>query len=516
MTTYSEEIRESTLIENTALENSNIKSKLLSLLKNFANIDNLLWAGILLLVFIVPNIVRYIPVLYISPVIGDTIQPTAIVKDVFTIWKYIFLFYGSIILLVLFGYKLFIKKDQLQPSVFNVLLFFFAALILVSCFNAEYVYIAYKGTHKRAMGGLLYCCYAFLFMLSANLTFSKRKLDLLLYTLSFSALFQAIIALLYFYGFDILQVRAFQNFLVPGGGQITFDQGSYFCTPLANPNYASGFGAVLTSIFLGMAVFQNELKVKIIYIVFSAVSFALILASLSTSGFLTMFLIFIIMLFLIIRAESPRKALFTLVTALVIFSGIWGIMYSYNPRVAKESVAFIPKISAELKDTKVSDDPLQKEFNLPAQGRSGGSGRIYIWQETLKLIKEKPLLGYGMDTLVYYFPHNDINKNSGLGGFWGIVDKPHNLYLGIAFGGGLLTLAAFILMAVVYSMKYFKIYLSGINTIEKKYLTVFFLGWTAYLIQGLFNDPRIGSFFVYWLFFGIGVALISQKHISDA
>ena len=59
----------------------------------------------------------------------------------------------------------------------------------------------------------------------------------------------------------------------------------------------------------------------------------------------------------------------------------------------------------------------KRHFTLPELPESGwgpGTGRIYIWEKTLKLVKERPLFGYGLDTLMYNFPHDNIEARANL------------------------------------------------------------------------------------------------------
>ncbi|HZK02627.1 MAG TPA: O-antigen ligase family protein, partial [Anaerovoracaceae bacterium] len=78
---------------------------------------------------------------------------------------------------------------------------------------------------------------------------------------------------------------------------------------------------------------------------------------------------------------------------------------------------------------------------VPAVGwkdnQSFGSGRGYIWSRTLPMLKETLLLGHGADTYVLHFPHDDYaGKYNAKWKLNKIVDKPHNMYVGMAVGTG--------------------------------------------------------------------------------
>ena len=138
------------------------------------------------------------------------------------------------------------------------------------------------------------------------------------------------------------------------------------------------------------------------------------------------------------------------------------------------------------------------------------SGRVFIWRETIDLIKERPFLGYGYASLVY-----ELNSYSIFdpGTKWpsnDIFDKPHNSYLEIAYGGGLLSLAAFMLLFV-------NLFFHGLESLRENFdprnLSVF-MAMLAFLIQALINDSNVGSYPVMFIFFGILISRLNNNEIE--
>lgn len=146
-----------------------------------------------------------------------------------------------------------------------------------------------------------------------------------------------------------------------------------------------------------------------------------------------------------------------------------------------------------------------------------GSSRGYIWSRSIPLLKNCLFVGKGPDTFMLYFPQNDL-----IGKYYAfenpniLVDKPHNLYLGIALNNGLIALCAFILIMFIYIVDSFRLY-----ALKKKYVfpEIFgisiFLGVIGYLAAGMFNDSIISVAPIFWIVLGVGIAInyINRKGI---
>lgn len=138
-----------------------------------------------------------------------------------------------------------------------------------------------------------------------------------------------------------------------------------------------------------------------------------------------------------------------------------------------------------------------------------GSARGYIWSRTLPLLKGHLITGHGPDTFMYEFPQNDmIAKLYAYGESIMTVDKPHNMYLQIAFSDGLIALIAFLVAAILYLVDSFKLYaLKAKYTVSESLGAATTLGVLGYLAAGIFNDSTISVAPIFWIVFGVGFAL---------
>ena len=405
--------------------------------------------------------------MFISPFIsGNGIMMTGYQLDFFTYFKLVFLLFFTIIALGLFLYKIIFLNYKIKSGlVFYLLVIFIAALVL-SVVMADYKTIALWGLSNRHDGAMTFICYAVLMIIALNITYPKNALNKLVYSLYPFVWINLLISLLNLYGINILSHQLFQKlftiFLID---EMSINEGSVLTGTLNQWNYMSGYSSVMTVIFLTLTVFQGPIKFRIANLLTSIAAFSTILASISTSGFVSLIITIFFLLLLIFIKENKKKSLVWFASFGILAIMSTGILSKHNPQVWTESVGFFteanPFVQVEesfqeslFDKNKVSAaDPELRLPVLPERTLSGGSGRIYIWENMIPLIKERPLFGYGLDTLTYHFPQNDINKRDGFMYENVLIDKPHNLYMGILYGTGLLGFIGLLSIIVIYTNK---------------------------------------------------------------
>lgn len=469
-----------------------------------ANIDRWIYRVFLVALTLIPLLIGTKAILFVSPMVsGNGITETAYQIDSFTYFKFILLTIVSIITLSLFLFKLLFLNYRVKFNFISISLLLFIVALTLSVVFAEHKSIALWGIYNRHDGAITFICYSILMFIALNTTYPNRAVNKLVYTLYPFVWINVIIALLNLYGINLLQNTIFQKiFTVFLMDEMSLSEGSILTGTLNQWNYMSGYSAVMAIIFLTLAVFHGTIKSKIINLLTAIAAFLTILASISTSGFITLLLMSLLLMVIIFIKENKKNAITWFVIFLIIATVSTGILSKHNPKVWTESFGFFTKtnpfiqIEEGFQDfhfpvNKVAAAELKLELpTLTERSFSAGSGRIYIWENVLDLIKEKPLTGYGLDTLTYHFPQNDINKRSGMYYENTLIDKPHNMYLGILYGAGLLGLFSFTSFLSIYTFKLFR------YVIKDKFYPViwaFFLGWGAFLVQSVFNDSVIGA-----------------------
>ena len=502
-----------------------------ALAESTSKLDTYIWRIFLIMLVVIPLTVKMHPTDHINPIVGSNFLSTAFTMDLFSFYKYVFLIIGTGFLIIFFLTKMLSKGYTIKQDKINIPLLVFITLILLSAIFAEYKHFALIGIYNRYEATIAFLSYASIFLIAANINYTEKKITYLIRALYPLAIVNAVLGLLWFYGINIMEIEFIRNFLTSSALSDDAVVGHILAT-FPNPNYVSGIGAVLCLMFLTKAIFDKNIIERVINLFFSILSFIMVLTSLSTSGFVTIVFLIPLLLAFIFKSNVRKNALITLAITLIIFSGILSILNTHNERVWDESLGFftgaIQKAlpmeenkSEPVQEEQAPEEPAQEtrveekalvdvatEFNLPEKLESFGTGRGYIWKETLKLIKEKPILGHGFATFTFYFPQNDPNR----GGTEETVDKPHNFYLDLAYSSGIFALIAFLALIIINLYRHYKIYLTGINTNSKYLMVVLFMGWSAFLMQWLFNDTRIGTTFIFWIIFGVSISLLRQLY----
>jgi hypothetical protein len=163
---------------------------------------------------------------------------------------------------------------------------------------------------------------------------------------------------------------------------------------------------------------------------------------------------------------------------------------------------------------------------VPAYGfetnQGFGSGRGYIWSRTLPMMKETLLTGHGADTYCAYFPHHDYVGKYNSGTFSTvkdiIVDKPHNMYMGMWIGTGMISVLAFLGIMALYFIQSIRIYWKGeLSSFLDFAGAGILLGVVGFLFAGLVNDSSVSVMPLFYTLLGLGISinLMLQKDLSS-
>ena len=127
------------------------------------------------------------------------------------------------------------------------------------------------------------------------------------------------------------------------------------------------------------------------------------------------------------------------------------------------------------------------------------TNRGYIWNRSIPLIMNKPILGYGADTYILNFPHMDligrpvIMTND-------VVDKPHNIYIQIlinfGFAGGIL---------------FFSLVCYTLSKMRSSLLIASIIGW---LVVGIANDSVVFVTYMFFCMMGLANLFSLENEVS--
>lgn len=139
-----------------------------------------------------------------------------------------------------------------------------------------------------------------------------------------------------------------------------------------------------------------------------------------------------------------------------------------------------------------------------------GSWRGYIWSRSFPLLKNTLFLGTGADTYCAVFPQEDYAGKYSTGATHDIVvDKPHNMYIGVAIGTGGLSLLALLAIFGIYLFSSARIYRRA--SYGDDFLTFagsgVFFGIIGFLAAALVNDSSVSVMPMFYGLLGLGIAI---------
>jgi len=155
-------------------------------------------------------------------------------------------------------------------------------------------------------------------------------------------------------------------------------------------------------------------------------------------------------------------------------------------------------------------------INAPAVGFENnpgfGSGRGYIWSRTIPMMKDTVLIGHGADTYCLYFPHNDyvgkFNSPNYGHNINIVVDKPHNMYMGMWVGTGGISTIAFLALLVIYAIQSIKTFWHRRYDSFLDFVGVgIFLGIMGFAATGLVDDSTVSVMPMFYTLLGTGIAI---------
>lgn len=129
-----------------------------------------------------------------------------------------------------------------------------------------------------------------------------------------------------------------------------------------------------------------------------------------------------------------------------------------------------------------------------------GTGRGYIWLNSIPLLKDSVILGHGAGQFAFYFPQNDIVGMLNTHGSTSLLtDKPHCLYLGVAISYGIPALLLFAALAFAALKSGIGAYIKSPNVVTAGISGSVF----CFLIMSIVNDSSPVYSPLFWIFSGI-------------
>ncbi|MCH7320604.1 O-antigen ligase family protein [Solibacillus sp. MA9] len=491
-----------------------------------ANVDKWIFRLLLLLIGVMPLIVLASVEQVVSPLISNISELSSGMKgDLFTHYKALFVIAITVITGAMLFVKIFFMDGQIRKTPFNYVIGLFAFAIILSTLFSPNITVALNGLYNHSDGAISWLCYLALMFIAMNIEYPKNVTKYVMYTMIPFVFINLFITSMNFYGKDLLQYGWMQklvSIVLPEGANLT--AGSTLVGTLNQWNYMSGMFAMMTVMYVAWAIIEKSWVHSIVGAITAAAAIAVMFMSISTSGFLAVLMLLPVLLVLIFKVQHKKKAAIMLAIFIGISAPIFHILAEKDDRVWGESFGFFVGNNPYLDEEPVAVDNSKTPLNwtnkayaaekalelpvLPERGMAFGSGRGYIWKETWELVQDRPLVGYGSDTLMYNFPHFQLESRGALNWEEIVTDKPHNVYVGILYGMGILGFIAIIVLVIFQVLKLLQQLFNKKGNLAAIVLGV---GVTAYFIQAMFNDSLPGITTVAFVLFGMMISMISNS-----
>jgi len=367
----------------------------------------------------------------------------------------IFVIFGTIAFLVYLFYCICFKKNKIWN-------FIVIGIVLGLFISYNYAFdkrVALYGLHNGREGLLVILSYYSVFLLATTIK-NNKQFDNLLKLLTILGVFNV------FYG--SLQILGIEYiFKIPVARNWSSSSGF-----LLNPDFMGSFMILLFSLWLPK-YFLDDSKRIFNYVIFVIFIWGIIITG-TMASFLTMIIVGLLFLvYLIIKRKEIM--LKNIIIKLIIIITTSLLMYTFAVNFTNSNINNdVKNLNYEIKNTvtgRIED--------------SYGTGRIYIWKETLSYLPKYWLSGIGIDNFPYlgyedgkFIYDSDKHDN--------VIYKAHNEFLQILITEGIFTFVMYIILLIlIFVLSIKKLFIVAIN--KGIVMVSLVLSFSGYVIQSFFN-----------------------------
>lgn len=300
-------------------------------------------------------------------------------------------------------------KIKDKSNIPYILLILFMLWSFITCFYADNPYQAFNGTAYRQEGFYMYLAYSG-FLISAII--SQKENNIIYKYLIFTATIISLANLYTIYYDKYIFTSGYTNSAI-----------------FYNPNHF-GYFLVIPLIFsINYFITEKKWYFKILYLIAYIPILSMLIQTNTTGAYLASIvsILFIIIYYAIIKHKWISTALITAIFIVIslntnignkpdknIFKEVTSTYEQASSIVTqdKDIIVSMLKPSVDEETTNKTETQKREEWKV----LNYGNGRLKLWINSINLIKEKPILGYGIENI----------SNSQLGGGGG---RPHNLIL---------------------------------------------------------------------------------------
>ncbi len=397
----------------------------------------------------------------------------------FRINQKMILIFFVLVALILWIINIILKEKYVWYSTkINISISLFILILVISLFRSNYFYASINDY-------LIFLAYFILYFLIINNIEEERDFDSLIKMFFITSFLVSMYTILHYYGL-IPYLKEF--------GPVV--------SPIGQKNWTSNYIALIFPIIFSYFLLEQIKRNKIIFFLLLSINYATLMICQSRSiwisiSFTLLIGILFIFKFKIFKIFKENKK--WMILLLMIFIVITVIYSTDNPlNISAITVTERAISTFDEKDPSINT-------------------RLLIWNTTLSMIKEKPILGSGigsfkMNYLNYQAEH--LKDNPYYAKYYSNAREAHNEYLQIGSELGIIGLGIFLSIFFIFYLIIAKYFNQESNNRKKIVVFGLSLGIICFLIHSLFtfplHVPALGSSF----FIIIGLTIVYIKNID--
>jgi len=333
---------------------------------------------------------------------------------------------------------------------------------------------------------IIFLSYFFIYFLVANNIRTKETFNFSLKLFFITASLTSLYLMIQYYGFD------------PFLSDI-----SRLTSTLGNRNYVSGYLALIFPVAFSLFLIESKKRKKLFYIAVLLIIYTGIIICHTRAIWIALSFSLIVFIYLLSHYKINKILRDNKKWLIIIFSLFLLITLIYS-----------------------TDNPLNRssitaaERAISAFDPKGSSlrSRLFIWQTTIDMIKDRPLLGSGLGTFpLYYLEYQAdfLQNNPDYIQFLGKAAEAHNEYLQIWAEIGIVGFLTFMLIIVIFYRTNLSL-IKKIKTINGKITVIGLIsGVTVTLIHSIFSFPFHIPAVAASFWFLIGIAMSSENIFAE-
>lgn len=382
---------------------------------------------------------------------------------VYSLWpitNYIIGIFGCIILIAD------IIKNKFKINKRTIIILIFLIILLIACIISKNPKLAFKGTIYRCESYFMYLNYFIYFYLGTNL--EKKQIIVLL---KYITIVSAIISII-------------TGFSTPNFSIIHDNLFKYI---FYNLNHLGYYLSLTSLIGMYLYIYENSKK-RYIYLFLYIINIICLISNNTFGSYLGVFLILIFStIVLVIRKEKKER----IIIPIIIF--IISSLLITN----KGKIIVLENFKDLTHDTHLIAKSYEINKNFESDEIKHAGNRLELWTTGIKLLKEKPLLGYGLENIAIEYYKTNLQE-----------DRPHNCILEIGLNMGIIGIIIYIYYLIIETINTIKsIKKSNIIHIGIYMITI------SYFISSLFGNSTF--YITPYYFFMIGILQSIKKQNVD-